>query len=43
MSAVGKNATDYVFNSLFAIAEKELPGIRYSKVIEGLTDGIMIA
>jgi hypothetical protein len=43
MKAVGQNAPDYVFNSLLAIAEKELPGIRYTKVIEGLTNGVMVA
>ena len=43
MKAVGQNAPDYVFNSLLAIAEKELPGIRYNKVIEGLTNGVMVA
>jgi hypothetical protein len=43
MKAVGKNAPDYVFNTLLAIAEKELPGMRYNKVIEGLTNGVMVA
>jgi len=43
MKAVGKNAPDFVFNSLLALAEKELPGIRYNQVLEGLTNGAMVA
>ncbi|MES1215446.1 MAG: hemerythrin domain-containing protein [Bacteroidota bacterium] len=43
MKAVGKNAPDFVFNSLLAIAEKELPGFRYNQVIEGLSKEALVA
>lgn len=41
--AVEKNAPEVVFNNLFAMAEKELPGLRFRQVIEKLTEGAMRA
>ena len=43
MKAIGKNAPDFVFNSLLAIAEKELPGFRYDQVIERLSKEALVA
>ena len=43
LRAVKDNAPDSVFNSLFAITEKELPGIRFHQVMESLTYDKMIA
>jgi len=40
---VEKNAPESVFNNLFKTAEKELPHDRFYKVIEGLTEGVMLA
>jgi hypothetical protein len=40
---VQKNAPEFVFNSLFTIAEKELSNQRFRKVLEDLTEGAMIA
>lgn len=43
LKAVEKNAPEHVFNSLFSIAEKELPGLRFNKVMESLTKGVLVA
>ncbi len=43
LKAVKDNAPDSVFNSLFAITEKELPGIRFHQIMESFTHGRMIA
>jgi len=43
LRAVKDNAPDSVFNSLFAITEKELPGVRFQQVMESLTSERMIA
>jgi hypothetical protein len=43
LKAVEKNAPEFVFNDLFATAEKELPNIRFRQVVEGLTEGQMVA
>ncbi len=43
LKAIEKNAPEIVFNNLFVAAEKELPGLRFRKVLEGLTEGAMIA
>jgi hypothetical protein len=40
---VEKNAPEHVFNNLFATAEKELPTLRFRLILEGLTDGAMVA
>lgn len=40
---VQKNAPEFVFSSLFAIAEKELPFSRFRKILEDLTEGAMVA
>jgi hypothetical protein len=40
---VQKNAPEFVFNSLFAIAEKELSNQRFRKILEDLTEGAMVA
>ena len=38
-----RNAPEVVFQSLFATAEKELPEKRFREVLEGLTEGMMVA
>jgi hemerythrin-like domain-containing protein len=43
LKTVEKNAPDFVFNNLFATAERELTNDRFHKVIEGLTEGVMLA
>ena len=43
LKAVEKNAPEHVFNSLFSITEKELPGNRFHKVMESLTNGALVA
>ena len=40
---VEKNAPEFVFNTLFATAEKELPNHRFRLILEGLTEGAMRA
>ena len=40
---VETNAPEHVFNNLFATAEKELPALRFRLILEGLTDGAMVA
>src|SRR5215471_17955429 len=40
---VEKNAPEVVFNNLFSMAEKELPNVRFRQVLEGLTEGAMLA
>jgi hypothetical protein len=40
---VQKNAPEFVFNSLFGIAEKELSNQRFRKILEDLTEGAMVA
>jgi len=43
LKTVEKNAPEPVFTMLFSIAEKELPGDRFRKVMENLTEGTMVA
>ena len=43
MKGIQKNAPEFVFNNLFELAEKELPATRFRKVVEGLTEGVMLA
>ena len=43
LKAIEKNAPEHVFNSLFSITEKELPGNRFHKVMESLTSGALVA
>jgi len=43
LDLVEKNAPEVVFNNLFAMAEKELPNARFRQVLEGLTEGAMLA
>ena len=43
LKGVEKNAPEAVFQSLFATAEKELPQRRFRQVLEGLTEGAMVA
>jgi DUF438 domain-containing protein len=43
LKVVEKNAPEVVFNSLFSMAEKELPNSRFRQVLEGLTEGAMLA
>jgi hypothetical protein len=43
LKGVEKNAPEFVFNNLFAAAEKELPRLRFRQVLEGLTEGAMLA
>ncbi len=43
LKAVEKNAPEPVFTMLFSIAERELPGDRFRKVTENLTEGTMVA
>ena len=40
---VEKSAPESVFNNLFSMAEKELPNARFRQVLEGLTEGAMLA
>jgi len=40
---VERNAAPHVFRPLFSIAEKELEQFRFRKILEGLTEGVMIA
>ena len=40
---VEANADESVFNGLFALAEKELPANRFRQVLEGLSEGVMLA
>lgn len=42
LKAVEKNAPEPVFTMLFSIAERELPGDRFRKVTENLTEGTMV-
>ena len=43
LKEVEKNAPEFVFNGLFSVAEKELPNQRFRRVVEGLTEGVMLA
>jgi hypothetical protein len=43
LKGVEKNAPQPVFQALFATAEKELPGKRFHRVLEALTEGAMLA
>ena len=43
LRAVQENAPEHVFNTLFTIAEKELPYPRFRKILEDLTEGAMVA
>ena len=43
LKAVQSNAPESLFNSLFVIAEKELPYPRFRKILEDLTEGAMLA
>ena len=43
LKIVEKNAPEVVFNNLFSMAEKELPNVRFRQVLEGLTEGAMLA
>jgi hemerythrin-like domain-containing protein len=43
LKTVEKNAPEFVFNNLFSMAEKELPNARFRQVLEGLTEGAMLA
>jgi hemerythrin superfamily protein len=43
LKEVEKNAPEFVFQSLFVTAEKELPERRFRQVLEGLTEGAMLA
>jgi DUF438 domain-containing protein len=43
LKLVEKNAPEVVFNNLFSMAEKELPNARFRQVLEGLTEGAMLA
>jgi len=43
LKIVEKNAPETVFNNLFSMAEKELPNARFRQVLEGLTEGAMLA
>jgi len=43
LRAVQENAPEQAFNTLFTIAEKELPYTRFRKILEDLTEGAMIA
>ena len=43
LRAAEKNAPESVFNDLFATAQRELPGRRFRQVLEGLTEGAMLA
>jgi hypothetical protein len=43
LKTVEINAPEFVFSNLFAAAEKELPALRFRQVLEGLTEGAMLA
>jgi hypothetical protein len=43
LKEVEKNAPEFVFNNLFETAERELPHARFQQVVEGLTEGVMLA
>src|SRR5436190_1253681 len=43
LKSVERNAPEYVFRSLFTTAERELPERRFRLVLEGLTEGVMLA
>jgi hypothetical protein len=43
LKGVERNAPEYVFRSLFTTAERELPERRFRLVLEGLTEGVMLA
>jgi len=43
LKIVEKNAPDPVFQSLFSVAEKELTQKRFRLVLEGMTEGVMLA
>ena len=43
LKGVEKNAPEAVFQSLFVTAEKELSERRFRQVLEGLTEGAMVA
>jgi len=43
LKLVEKNAPEAVFNNLFSMAEKELANARFRQVLEGLTEGAMLA
>ena len=43
LKQVEKTAPDFVFKSLFNTAEQELPRKRFRDVVEGLTEGAMLA
>jgi Hemerythrin HHE cation binding domain len=43
LKVVEKNSPEVVFQSLFATAERELPQRRFRQVLEGLTEGAMLA
>jgi hemerythrin-like domain-containing protein len=43
LKAVRQSAPEPVFQSLFTAAEKELAPERFGAVVEGITDGVMIA
>jgi hypothetical protein len=40
---VERNAPEFVYRPLFATAERELEAIRFRKILEGLSEGVMIA
>lgn len=43
LKAVQTNTPEYVFSNLFSIAERELPFSRFRKILEELTEGVMVA
>jgi len=43
LRTVEKNAPEAVFNNLFSMTEKELSNTRFRQVLEGLTEGAMLA
>ena len=43
LKAVEKSAPEFVFNKLIQSAEKQLPHQRFQQVVEGLTEGVMMA
>jgi hemerythrin-like domain-containing protein len=43
LKLVEKDAPEVVFNNLFSMAEKELSNARFRQVLEGLTEGAMLA
>jgi hemerythrin-like domain-containing protein len=40
---VERSAPEFVYRPLFATAERELEAIRFRKILEGLSEGVMIA